>query len=101
MTPLELPEVAVDQRPPWSGHHDGTDDRELTRPAPPPRLVLKQQLSVLRQRPEVVGDDRLELVDDVAQGGLRWDDGRGEHAGFVMDRSGFVRVVLRIAQPVD
>src|SRR3954454_24665962 len=73
----------------------------VTRPAPPPRLVLEQQLSVFRQWPQVVGDDRLELVDDVAQGGLRRDDGRGERAGFVMDRSRFVRVVLRITQRVD
>ena len=29
--------------------------------------VLEEQLAVLRQRPEVVGDERLELVDDLAQ----------------------------------
>ena len=39
-------------------------------------LVLEQQLAVLRQRPEVVGDERLELVDDLAQRVLGRDDRR-------------------------
>src|SRR4051812_6278255 len=47
--------------------------------APRQTLVLEQQLPVLRQRPEVVGDDRLERVDDLAQRVLRRDDVVNEH----------------------
>src|SRR3954464_12035453 len=83
---------------PGSRHHDGTGGSRL----PPNRgSVLEQQLAVFRQRPEVVRDERLELVDDLAQRALGWDDIGREGLGLGMDRARLVCAVLRILECVD
>ena len=65
------------------------------------RSVLEEQLPVLRQRPQVVGDDRLELVDDLAQRVLRRDDLVDEGARLGLDRCRLVGRVLGVLEGVD
>ena len=60
--------------------------------------VLEEQLAVLRQRPEVVGDDRLEFVDDHAERRLGWDDLGRERRSLGLDRAGLMSLVLGMLQ---
>src|SRR4051812_34468864 len=70
-------------------------------PEKSPGSVLEQKLAVFRQRPQVVRDERLELVDDLAQLPLGGDDVRREGLRLGMDRGRFVRPMLRLAETVD
>ena len=60
--------------------------------------VLEEELPVLGQRPEVVGDERLELVGDVAQRVLGRDDLVAEGARLGLDRAGLVGLVLGVLE---
>ena len=63
--------------------------------------VLEEQLAVLRQRPEVVGDERLELVGDLAQRVLGRDDLVDEDPRLDVDGTRLVRGVLGVLERVD
>src|SRR5450755_3979758 len=69
-----------------------------------PRLntsVLEEQLAVLRQRPEFVVDQRLELVGNLPQGTLGGDDLIAEDARLRLHRSGLVSLVLGMLERAD
>ena len=63
--------------------------------------VLEEQLPVLRQRPEVVGDQRLELVGDLAQRVLGRDDVVDEGARLGLHGARLVGRVLGVLERVD
>ena len=63
--------------------------------------VLEEQLPILRQRPEIVGDERLELVDDRAQRFLGRDDRRRKGLGLGLDGPGLVGLVLGVLERLD
>ena len=84
----------------------GSPDRASTQssasgPAAGGSSVLEEQLAVLRQRPEVVGDERLELVDDLAQRVLGRDDVGRRRPRLGLDRARLVGLVLRVLERVD
>ena len=66
-----------------------------------PASVLEQQLAVLRERPEVVRDQRLELVRDGPQGVLGGDHLVTERAGLVLHRARLVGAVLGVLERAD
>src|SRR3954470_24261762 len=63
--------------------------------------VLEKQLAVLGQWPEVVGDDGLELVGDLAQLVLRGDHVVDEDTRLVTDVTRVVCPVSRMRQLID
>ena len=86
-------------RPP--GHHAQGFGRPTAGPAARRRSVLEEQLAVLRQRPEVVVHERLELVGDLAQGVLGRDDLVAEDARLLLHRARLVGLVLGMLERAD
>src|SRR5688572_4709531 len=63
--------------------------------------VLEEQLPVLRQRPEVVGHERLQLVDHGPKGLLGGDHALHEDARLGLHRACVVGLVLRVLEGGD
>ncbi len=63
--------------------------------------VLEEQLPVLRQRPEVIGDDRLQLVGDRPERLLGGDHVLHEDACLGLHGTGLVGLVLRLLEGGD